>query len=68
MEEKKLTKEEIDQILIGKRPEGMDFEEFKVQRKALNKFIKSYVKNGRMQFVSSTIVEGKRVTKTYIKE
>lgn len=39
---------------IMERSEGMDFEEYKEQRRKLNKAIKRYCK-GRLAYVSSTI-------------
>lgn len=70
--EQKITKEQIDLIFRGERPEGMDFELFKKHRKALGNFIHKASK-GRFIFISSDIQVdekgiAKRVTKTYRKD
>ena len=52
-EEKNLSKKDIDDIRKGVRPDGMDFEEFKVMRKYLNKLTKDYLK-GQYVFISQT--------------
>jgi hypothetical protein len=71
----KITKEQIDMITRGERPEGMDYEEFRKHRTLLKKVIQKYLK-GRFIFISSDLFEeetpgGKRVmrkTKTFIKK
>jgi len=39
----------IEKLMRGERPEGMDFEEFKIKRKAIQKFIKKYLRGRRIQ-------------------
>ena len=63
----KLSKEDIDKIFRGERPEGMDFEEFKMHRAGLKKHVNRYLQ-GQPYFNSSIIKEGKRVTKTFHKK
>jgi hypothetical protein len=67
-----LSDDEVDSIMRGIRPEGMDFEDFKMYRREFNKRVKNHL-NGRWFFVSSTLVTGEdgiryRETKTYVKE
>jgi len=45
--EYELTQEDIDTIFTGKRPEGMDYNIYKVARSQLNRATKQYLK-GRM--------------------
>jgi hypothetical protein len=42
----KLSKEEVDAIISGKRPNGMDFEKYKILRKFMKNTIKNYLKGG----------------------
>ena len=66
------TQEQVDQLMRGERPEGMDFEKFKFLRALVKKMQKNY-KKGQMLHLSSWLepIEGtkyeRRVTKTYIK-
>jgi len=64
----KLSEEEIDLIFKGIRPENMGYEEFKNHRKGLKRFITKYTKEGRMWFLSSSIEDGIRKTKTFYKK
>lgn len=73
MEKKKdYSEEEIDLILQGIRPEGMDFEEFRVLRIKSKKLLKGYLK-GRLFHKSSWLERIPdtefvyRKTETYIK-
>jgi hypothetical protein len=56
-EEFKLKREDLDHIMRGERPEGMDFEEFKVHRRVLKRLLKQHFK-GRMFFMSKDISIG----------
>ena len=40
-----IEEEYISQLIRGERPEGMDYEEFRIKRKALNRFLKQYRNN-----------------------
>ncbi len=42
-----ISEEHISMLMRGERPEGMDFVEFKLKRKALNHFLKKR-KKGRL--------------------
>lgn len=59
-----VTEEMIASLMSGKRPEGMNFEEFKIKRKALNKFMKQR-KKGRFVYISKELgketVDGKEI-------
>lgn len=63
---------EVDQIMRGERPEGMDYEKFKYLRSQVKKMQKNYLK-GQIEHLSSWIepVEGtkmyRRMYKTYVK-
>jgi len=37
---KKPTAEEISKLIRGERPEGMDFEEFRLKRKAVTQYLR----------------------------
>lgn len=39
--EESLDEQIVKQLMRGERPEGMDYKEFRVKRKAIQKFIKS---------------------------
>lgn len=52
MKEKNYNQEDVDLIMQGIRPEGMDFDEFKVLRAKLKKALRQYLK-GRMFHKSS---------------
>jgi hypothetical protein len=41
-----ISEEDISKLMRGERPEGMDFEEFKLKRKALQYFLKKRKKRG----------------------
>jgi len=68
----KYPQEDVDLILQGIRPEGMDYEEFKILRAETKKMLKGYLK-GRMFHKSSWVEEipGTKYiykkTKTYVK-
>lgn len=69
-----LTKDEIDSIFSGVRPEGMDFEVFKKLRKEMKHGLKGYLK-GKYFFLSTTLKPGEnnteglvRHTATYVKD
>ena len=47
MEEKIAEDSHISELMSGKRPEGMSKKEFKIKRKAIQKFINEY-KRGRI--------------------
>lgn len=49
-----VTEEMIASLMSGRRPEGMNFEEFKIKRKALNKFMKRRNK-GRFVYISKEL-------------
>jgi len=53
--EKQLTKEEVDLLFKGIRPEGMDYETFKKERNGLKNFIDTYIKEGQMVFRSKDL-------------
>ena len=36
-----INEDHISQLMCGKRPDGMDYQEFRVKRKAIQKFIKN---------------------------
>lgn len=71
-EKKSYNQEQIDLILQGIRPEGMDYDEFKILRAETKKMLKGYLK-GRMFHKSSwleQVPDSKyfyRRTKTYVK-
>lgn len=49
-----LTQENINQLVSGVRPEGMEFETFKRLRKSVKQGIKGYLE-GRYFFISTNI-------------
>ena len=65
-----LTEEHLDEIFKGKRPEGMDYTEFKEYKNLLYKEMKKRLR-GQLVFVSSTpeLEDGKptgrRLVRTY---
>ena len=42
-----IREDHVSQLMRGERPEGMDFEEFKIKRKATQKLIEQ-IKKGRV--------------------
>lgn len=65
--EQKVTEEQSELILKGIRPKDMDYDTFKNYRKIMDKTIQNRLE-GRFFFISSNLnKEGKRITKTYIK-
>jgi len=56
----------VDQIMMGKRPEGMDFEEFKYLRSQTNKMTKHRLKG--YMFHKSSWIEPIKDTKNYVKK
>lgn len=47
-----MTEEDITKLWRGERPSEMDFKEFKIRRKMLQKYLKLRVKYGRVQLQS----------------
>ena len=60
----------VGQLLSGKRPEGMSYDEFRIKRKALNAYLKRR-KRGRFFYVATEVdyemIDGKKklVNKSY---
>jgi hypothetical protein len=72
MNKGELTEEEVDLIVTGKRPEGMDYELFSYYRKLAKGYLKAKLK-GTMFFTSVDYIPQsdktyKRVTDTYKKK
>lgn len=58
-----ITKEELDSVISGVRPDDMDFDAFKELRKASKDGIKGYLK-GKYFFISTVLVpEGTKLVR-----
>jgi hypothetical protein len=42
--ENEVNEDHVVMMLRGERPDGMDYEEFRIKRKALQNFLKRYMK------------------------
>lgn len=49
--EEELREDVVSMLLAGKRPEGMDYREFQIKRKAVQTFLKR-TKKGRFVYIS----------------
>lgn len=56
MEEEQINEQLIAQLLRGERPEGMNYKEFRIKRKAIDIFIKKRNK-GKFIYISKEYVE-----------
>lgn len=72
MEEEQINEQLIAQLLRGERPEGMDYKEFRLKRKAIQLYLKRKKKGTFLYVSKETVVEEdketgdkKLVTKVY---
>lgn len=52
-----VPQEQINMLLRGERPEGMDYNEFRVKRKAVQLFLKRKLKGRFLYVVKETVTE-----------